>query len=301
MVPLVGNRIKTIKERCRGIINVLPYALSVPFIIWLVTFVVSSLNFVPTKGAVVASRGGATTTAIPHVLFTGRPVAYKDTALTFGQYVELPTYPTQYNSSYINPRGTLQGSWVFSLQTNKLVSRSRWIPLPMPELVIRKMNSIANRKRRLDGDLVFHLGGEEVQAPHARLSSTGDADAEELRAVDDELNREAAIAELEELQNDNSELLQNLPQTQVDAPSGNTASGDMSGPLGDEGKLFERTTPRSCCRTELVKIPEGVMVTHFSEMTPVLLNMSLLTQLRMSRTGKSRLISRRYDRQPDTV
>ena len=59
-MPLVENRIKTIKERCRGIISVLPYALSVSFLIWLVTFVISSLNFVPTKGAIVAARGGAT-------------------------------------------------------------------------------------------------------------------------------------------------------------------------------------------------------------------------------------------------
>ena len=120
-VPLVENRIKTIKERCRGIISVLPYALSVSFLIWLVTFVVSSLNFVPTKGAVVAARGAATTPAIPHVLFTGRPVAYKDTALSFGHYIELPTCPTQYNSMAarttagiaLYPRGTVKGSWVF--------------------------------------------------------------------------------------------------------------------------------------------------------------------------------------------
>lgn len=222
----------------------LPYALSVSFIIWLVTFVVSSLNFVPTKGAVVASPGGATVSAIPHVLFTGRPVAYKDTALTFGQYVELPTYPTQYNSMAartapaiaLYPRGTLQGSWVFfSLQTNKLVSRSRWTALPMPESVIRKMNSIANTKRRLDGDLVFHLGGEEVLTSRTRPSSTPNADAEELRAVEDALNREAAVAELEELQNDDSELSRNLPQTQEGVSTGNAAFGDILGPLVDEG------------------------------------------------------------------
>ena len=70
------------------------------------------------------------------------------------------------------PRGTLQGSWVFfSLHTSKLVSRSRWTALPMPDAMIRKMNMLAGRKRRVEGDLVFHLGGKEVSGPHIRQSN----------------------------------------------------------------------------------------------------------------------------------
>ena len=109
--------------------------------------------------------------------------------------------------------------------------------MPMPDSVIRKMNEIAGRKRRLDGDLVFHLGGEEVAATGVRQPLIQSPDVEEVRAVEEELNRQAAIAELEDLQDHRPELLRNLPQTQDVDTSGPAATDDPLGPPESEGLI----------------------------------------------------------------
>jgi len=48
-VPVVENKIKTVKERVRGHIGVLPFKLCIALLVWLVYYCVSRINLVPTS------------------------------------------------------------------------------------------------------------------------------------------------------------------------------------------------------------------------------------------------------------
>ena len=90
------------------------------------------------------------------------------------------------------------------------------------------MNDLASLKRRVEGDLTFQLGGEEVFSSRAPQSDVESPDVEEFRAVEDELNRQAAITELEDLQDMAVEGAE-------DDQARSTRAEDLSVPQEDEG------------------------------------------------------------------
>jgi hypothetical protein len=72
-VPLVENKVGQVKARYRGILNTLPFAVSLALLVYLVYFVVSGVNEIPSSGS---SEFIAHETAL-----TGRPVHAKDMPL----------------------------------------------------------------------------------------------------------------------------------------------------------------------------------------------------------------------------
>ena len=198
-VPLVEMKIKQIKERVRGINAVSPYTICLSFIVWLVYFVVARINMVPSSAM--------STYISPTEALTGRKVSFKDTALSFGQYVEIHERnsvvnnltPRTRGAIALGPRGTLQGSqWFYVFDTGKLVARDRWTIMPMPDTVIAFMNAKASKQRPVRPDPTFRLGNRII---------TLDADTEEdladdepTRLVGDRSNQESLSEDLERLE-----------------------------------------------------------------------------------------------------
>ena len=82
-VPVIENKIKTIKKRVRGHINTLPFRLCTSLLVRLVYDCVSRLNLVPTSTM-------STEFVCPPEAFTGMRLDYKrDLRLRFGQYCEI--------------------------------------------------------------------------------------------------------------------------------------------------------------------------------------------------------------------
>ena len=114
-VPVVENKIKTVKERVRGHIATMPFKLCVSLLVWLVYFCVSRINLVPT------STMSAEYVA-PREAFNGTRLDYKrDLGLKFGEYCEVHEQylvtntmaPRTRPAIALMSKGNKQGSWQF--------------------------------------------------------------------------------------------------------------------------------------------------------------------------------------------
>ena len=198
-VPLVEMKIKQIKERVRGINAVSPYKICLSFMVWLVYYVVSRINMVPSSAMSAYIS--------PTEALTGRKVSFKDTSLSFGQYVEVHERndvinnltPRTRGAIALGPRGTLQGSqWFYVFDTGKLIARDRWTEMPMPDTVIAYMNAKAAKQRPVRPDPTFRLGDRIIT-----LEAESEADlpdAEPTRLVGDRHNEESLNEDLERLE-----------------------------------------------------------------------------------------------------
>ena len=77
-VPQVERKIRTIKERARGIINTLPYNLPLKFIPYLIYFCTTRMNMTPNKDNLCSSWE----------LLYGRKVNYNNLKASFGDYCQ---------------------------------------------------------------------------------------------------------------------------------------------------------------------------------------------------------------------
>ena len=129
-VPVIERKIRTVEERGRGIINVLPFG-TVPsrIIIELIHHVILWLNCVP-------SKVGISTIHSPREIMTGTTLDFKKhCVLPFGAYVEVHDKPTPPNGQKsrtipainLGPTGNLQGSHKFlSLLSRKMLKKRSW-------------------------------------------------------------------------------------------------------------------------------------------------------------------------------
>jgi hypothetical protein len=152
-VPVVENRIKTVKERVRGLIAILPFVLCLTFLVYAVKHVVTMVNKAPSE---TMSEFIAPITAL-----TGRPVHVDDIRLPFLQYVEVHERGTRVQNSVTNartrsclalyPRDNLQHSWYFYfLDKGTLIARDRYTVVPMPGHVVRMMQQMATTMKTVN-------------------------------------------------------------------------------------------------------------------------------------------------------
>jgi hypothetical protein len=144
-LPKVDAKIRRIKETCRSVISGLPYALPKNRVKDLVTYVVNRVNTRRTKA--LADN------VCPRTKMTGRKIDYKrEFMLGFGDYVE--AYDPKVKSNSMKPRSepcialypsaNISGSWIlWNMNTECYVRRTHWKKLPIPSLVINKMNEFA--------------------------------------------------------------------------------------------------------------------------------------------------------------
>jgi hypothetical protein len=146
-VPEVERKIRTVKERLRGIITTLPFQ-TIPTIIIIhaVIFSVMWLNFFP-------SKGGVSLTLSPQAIITGLYLdANKHCRMPFGAYAQVHGEPLHRNDVKVSrtvggislsPTRNIQGTYKFMSQfTGRLIKAWPFTPLPMSDEVINMVERI---------------------------------------------------------------------------------------------------------------------------------------------------------------
>jgi len=145
-VPLVVRRIRTLKERCRSIVNTLPFKKLPGQLV--VVQMVSTCNFWLN---VFPPTDGISNSINPRELMTGIQIDYnKHIRAEFGEYVQVhEEHDNSMNTRTTGaiatkPTGNVQGGhWFYSLTTGRMLDRQRWTPLPMPAEVIERITALA--------------------------------------------------------------------------------------------------------------------------------------------------------------
>jgi len=145
-VPTVERSIRTVKERCRSVIQGLPYTHYTKLMITsLVYFAVARLNAFP-------CRAGLDSLHSPLTLVTGRCTpSIHQMELEFGQYVQMHSHQSNTRTTMARTTGGIallpantHKTWFFlSLATGKRVIRSRWTICTITEDVIRRVKELA--------------------------------------------------------------------------------------------------------------------------------------------------------------
>jgi hypothetical protein len=148
-VPEIERKIRTVKERIRGTITMLPFRIIPTIMIThAVIFSTMWLNFFPPKG-------GVSLTLSPQAIVTGlSPDAERHCRIPFGGYAQVHVEASSSNDVMVSrtvggislgPTGNIQGTYKFmSLLTGKLIKARSFTPLPMPDDVISKVESMAS-------------------------------------------------------------------------------------------------------------------------------------------------------------
>jgi hypothetical protein len=152
-VPEIERRIRVVKERCRASRHDLPFQ-RIPklLLIHIVLNSVKMLNFFPTKG-------GVSDNISPKTIMSGEVLDYrKHLCLQIGQYCQVHEEETPRNGQAartkgaisLGPSGNLQGGFKFmALNTGKKITRRNWDVIPMPDLVIIRVNVLGNDQPEL--------------------------------------------------------------------------------------------------------------------------------------------------------
>lgn len=144
-VPIIERKIQEVKERCRAIINTLPYRLPLTLVPYLVLFAVTRINWIP-------HRVGMANIS-PSEAFLGRKLDFKrDLRVGFGEYCEVfdpssdnTMRPRTQAAISLGPTGNLSGSVRFyRLATGKEIVRDQFTVMPMSDVVIKAMNILAD-------------------------------------------------------------------------------------------------------------------------------------------------------------
>lgn len=165
-VPAIERKIRTIKERVRAVLNMLPYGLTEGMEEWLIKSAVYKLNLIPTRNSILFES--------PRERLMGKRISVKtDLKHGFGDYVHV--HNAVFNNSMqprtaaglaLMPSGSTDGSWYYLLlKTNKIVRRRRASELPMPDEVISLLdNRAAKRKgiKRKSLEIIIESTGEHL-------------------------------------------------------------------------------------------------------------------------------------------
>ena len=165
--PVVERKIRTIKERIRGILNTLPYDLPMTLLKYLVYFAVSRLNLLPNESGSSVSHLSS-----PREQLFGRKTNYKvDLRHAFGEYIQFSDNTAKSNSMAsrtlggiaLHATGNQTGSiYIYSMLTKDIVERQTWKSVPITQNVIEVMNQLAKCKKTLRRDPTVRLGGDII-------------------------------------------------------------------------------------------------------------------------------------------
>ena len=164
-VKVIERHIRTVKERLRATECGLPYKCPKRMIKGMVYSVVTRLNMFPS--------GDQRDSISPREMYTGIKADYKRDVrgLSFGEYVQahedydqntnLPRERTR-GCIALYPKGNAGGSWKFySLKTNMEITRDNWTILPIPDIVIDRVNAIYEADERVDSIILPDYNEDE--------------------------------------------------------------------------------------------------------------------------------------------
>ena len=146
-VPQIERLIQTVKQRIRGYDSTLPFVMCKILLIFCVAFCVSRVNLQPSTTLHQLNIS-------PNEMFSGmRLNAKRDLRCGFGEYLQARVPETSNSMGErtqgciaLLPMGNLSGSVkMFALRTEHVVTRDQFQLLPMPDEVIAKLNSLAEK------------------------------------------------------------------------------------------------------------------------------------------------------------
>lgn len=145
-VPEPERRIRVVKERTRAGRHSVPFTcMPVVMTIHLVFGTTQMLNYFPTST-------GISSTLSPKTIMSGETLDFKKhLQLPFGTYVQVHEDDTPRNSMAqrtrgaiaLGPSGNIQGGYKFmALDSGKKIVRRSWDVIPMPDVVIKRVNEL---------------------------------------------------------------------------------------------------------------------------------------------------------------
>jgi hypothetical protein len=170
-VKVIERMIQTVKSRVRCHVHDLPFTMSKLLVTMCVLFCVSRINMIPNSTSV--SR------ISPIVQYSGHQIdARRQLRCAFGDYVQATEPETTsnvkdartYGCITLLPMGNDVGSVkMLRLSTNKLVNRTHFTILPMPDSVIQHLNKLA------EDDGITRLDDIAVDIPDPDSDDDGNA------------------------------------------------------------------------------------------------------------------------------
>lgn len=161
---VVERMARTVKERVRCHANSLPYTMTKLILICCVLFCCSRINLQPSSTC--------TDLTSPMEQWTGRKPDYGlDARFSFGEYVQATVRETDNTLATrtegciaVLARGNSRGSvGMLSLRTNKIVTRDQFRKLPIPDVVIRHITSMASKEGMRAGGFEVFADPETTQ------------------------------------------------------------------------------------------------------------------------------------------
>lgn len=165
-VRIIERAIRTVKERMRATECGLPFKCALRFVKGLAYFVISRLNMFPSS----EQRDGVS----PRELYSGIKPDYDREVreMSFGDYVQahenfdnntnLPRERTR-GCIALFPKGNDAGSWkLYSLKTDAEITRDNWTSLPMPDVVIDRMNALYEADEKINNKILMPFAENET-------------------------------------------------------------------------------------------------------------------------------------------
>jgi hypothetical protein len=208
-VPEIERRIRVVKERCRSSRHNLPFQRIPKLLTTHIVFnSVRMLNFFPEKGGILDKIS-------PKTIMSGEVLDYKKhLCLPIGQYCQVHKEETPRNSQAartrgaisLGPSGNLQGGYKFmALNTGKKITRHNWDVIPMPDLVIARVNALRSDQPELltstgrHGRLIGDVDIPGIQDDYA-------ADGAEFPGVDPVVNDDIEFPGVDPVLKDDIEI-----------------------------------------------------------------------------------------------
>ena len=181
---IVERKIRVIKERCRAIINSLPYKLPLKLFKHLIAYVVKRINMLAN------TSDHAQVHVSPRELFYGRKVDYKrDLSHSFGEFVQAYN-PTSFINSMaerttdgiaLYPSGDLAGSiYVYNIKTGRLILRNKVFTIPITEAIKSIIEAIDEKHVNINE---FAMDDDAIDADD--VDANGEIDDDAAAAIDD--------------------------------------------------------------------------------------------------------------------
>jgi hypothetical protein len=217
-VPEIERHIRTIKERARSVINMLPFeGYPARMIIELIYYCGFWLNSFP-------ANGGISDVLSPRSIILGTTIDYtQHCKLEYGTYVQThekhdnTMIPRTTGAIALRPTGNAQGGhYFYSLTSGKRINRNQWTELPMPADVVQRVDRLCRRPLGIPALEFADRAGviaDHDLAPDAAVYDANDADDDDDDDIDydpDADNDDALIAGVDDDNDNDNAIEENL-------------------------------------------------------------------------------------------
>ena len=222
----------TIKERCRGIYNTLPFTkLPGRLVAELVHSTVFWLNaFHPAEDLLDNMS--------PRTIITGRTIDFlKHCKHEFGDYVQThestdnTMAPRTIAALALRPTGNKQGGWFYlSLSTGRKINRLHATVLPMPDHVIDRVHRMARRNK---SGITFRNRNNDIIPDDNDNNSDNDSDYEptETNSIDSNNNSSSSLLSSNDDNDDNAYNVNEVDDGPIDDGPVDTGDAQHSLPI----------------------------------------------------------------------